>query len=264
MVSRRWMWGVAGAAALLWLARSARAETEAEYLQGPFTPKSPPAAAPKAVPKAAAASVPKAAAPKAAKPPAFGYAAESARTATRLPPEERSARDFLRMVSLQARYETEAARLALQRAEHPGVLSFASDLADYHREADAELLHLMAARGMAPPMMDNAQRKALNRLARLNGARFDREFMEQLGRDRQRDDVERFELAARGVTDPALLDWIDRQLPSLRQQHTSALELASYGRKPRYGIGGPEVRPQPVKARRGNGGTGAAGGQRVE
>jgi len=247
------MWGVAGAAALLWLARSARAETEAEYLQGPFTPKSPPAGA-KAVPKASAASAPKAAAarPK-PRPAAFAYAAESAGTATRLPPEERSAREFLRMVSLQARYETEAARLALQRAEHPGVLSFASDLLDYHKEADAELLHLLAARGMAPPMMDTAQRKALNRLGRLKGPRFDREFVEQVERDRRRDDVQRFETAAKGVTDPALLDWIDRQLPSLRQQHTSAVELASYGRKPRYGIGGPEVRPQPVKARRGSG-----------
>ena len=248
------MWGVAGAAALLWLARSARAETEAEYLQGPFTPKSPPAGA-KAVPKASAASAPKAAAaakPK-PRPAAFAYAAESAGTATRLPPEERSAREFLRMVSLQARYETEAARLALQRAEHPGVLSFASDLLDYHKEADAELLHLLAARGMAPPMMDTAQRKALNRLARLKGPRFDREFVEQVERDRRRDDVQRFETAAKGVTDPALLDWIDRQLPSLRQQHSSAVELASYGRKPRYGIGGPEVRPQPVKARRGSG-----------
>ncbi len=254
MVSRRWMWGVAGAAALLWLARSARAETEAEYLQGPFTPKSPPAGA-KAAPKASVATAPKTAA-RPAKPATFGYAAESARTATRLPPEERQARDFLRMASLQARYETEAARLALQRAEHPGVLSFASDLLEYHKEADAELLHLLAARGMAPPMMDTAQRKALNKLARLNGARFDREFAEQVGRARQRDDVERFEMAAKGVTDPALLDWIDRQLPSLRQQHTSAVELASYGRKPRYGIGGPEVRPQPVKARR-SGGTGS-------
>lgn len=255
MVSRRWMWGVAGAAALLWLARSARAETEAEYLQGPFKPKTPPANAPaaRAVPKAPAASAPKAAAAK-PKPAAFAYAAESAGTATRLPPEERQARDFLRTVSLQARYETEAARLALQRAEHPGVLVYASDLLDHRREADAELLHLLAARGMAPPMMDNAQRKALNRLARLNGARFDREFVEQVGRDRQRDDVQRYEMAAKGITDPALLDWIDRQLPSLRQQHTSAVELASYGRKPRYGIGGPEVRPQPVKAPRSSGG----------
>lgn len=249
MVSRRWMWGVAGAAALLWLARAARAETEADYLQGPYTPKPPgagaPAPAPRAVPKTSAAA-PKPA-PKAARAAVPGYAAESARTASRLPPDERHARDFLRVVSLQARFETEAARLALQRAEHPGVLAFASELLEYHQAANAELLHLLAARGMAPAMMDNAQRKALNRLSRLNGARFDREFMERMGRDRQRDDVQHFEKAAKGVTDPALLDWIDRQLPSLRQQHTSAVELASYGRKPRFGIGGPEVRPQAVR-----------------
>jgi predicted outer membrane protein len=258
LVSRRWIWGVAGAAAVLWLARAARAETEAEYLQGPFTPKPPgqgaPAPAPRAAAKTSSASAPKPAA-RPARAAVPGYAAESARTATRLPPDERHARDFLRVVSLQARFETEAARLAMQRAEHPGVLAFAGELLDYHQAADAELLHLLAARGMAPPMMDNAQRKVLNRLARLNGARFDREFMDRVGRDRQRDDVQRFEKAAKGVTDPALLDWIDRQLPSLRAQHTSAVELASSGRKPRFGIGGPEVRPLPVRRTSGGGGS---------
>ena len=263
MVSRRWIWGVAGAAAVLWLTRAARAETEAEYLQGPFTPRRPPGVAPappvKPVPNASAAAATKPAA-KPARPAAFGYAAESARTATRLPPDERHARDFLRVASMQARFETEAARLALQRAEHVGVLAFASELLEYHQAANPELLHLLAARGMAPSMLDNAQRKALNRLARLSGARFDREFMERVGRDRQREDVERFEKAAKGVTDPALLDWIDRQLPSLRAQHTSAVALASWegerreARKPRFGIGGPEVRPQPVR-RTGGGGS---------
>lgn len=249
------MWGVAGAVAVLWLARSARAETEADYLQGPFTPKSPPGIAP--IPAPAPRALPKASAPKPAtaakpRPAAFGYAAESARTATRLPPEERQAREFLRLASLHARFETEAARLALQRAEHAGVLAFAHDLLAYYEAGNPELLHLLAARGMAPAMMDNVQRKALNRLARLKGTRFEREFLEQVGRDRQREDIQVFEKAAKGVTDPAVLDWIDRQLPSLRQQHSSAVELASWdarrdGRKPRYGIGGPEVRPQPVR-----------------
>ncbi|WP_167772537.1 DUF4142 domain-containing protein [Ramlibacter henchirensis] len=235
MVSRRWIWVAAGAAAALWFARAARAETEAEYLQGPHTARTQaPAAEKLPQPKAAAGQPAKPApgaiaktAPKPGRISASGYAADSARTATRLPPEERHARDFLRAAALHARFEVDASRLALARAENPGVRGFASDLLLYHEAADAELLHLLAARGMAPPMMENKQRKTLNRLAKLTGAKFDREFVAGVGRDRQREDVQRFEKAALGVADPVLRDWIDRQLPSLREQHSSATRLAS-------------------------------------
>jgi putative membrane protein len=225
------MWALAALAACVSLAR---AETEADYFQGPYNPKSSPAAnpvvkgSPKAAPRVSAAG------PALAKPKRLvtynGYAAESARTATRMPADERQARDFLRKAALSARFETEAARLAQQRADSPAVREFAEELLQYHGAANAELVHLLAARGMAPPMMDNTQRKTLNRLGKLSGSRFDREFTAQLGRERQRADVRQYEKAVAGVSDPVLRAWIDRQLPSLRQQHTSAsrLKLASW------------------------------------
>ena len=37
---------------------------------------------------------------------------------------------------------------------------------------------MLRTRGMAPPMLSNEQRKALNRLAKVQGTKFDREWME--------------------------------------------------------------------------------------
>jgi putative membrane protein len=210
LLSRRWMGVAALAVAALWLARAARAETEVEYLQGP------------AAPKAAGASEPRRA-------PFNGYASESARTATRLSAEEKLARDFLRQAAQQARFETEAARLATQRAQAPGILAFAADMLDHHVGANPELLRLLSARGMAPPMLENAQRKALNKLGKLQGTKFDREFAALFGRQRQREEVAQFEKAAPAVADPALRAWIDRQLPALREQHVSAAMLVPVG-----------------------------------
>lgn len=208
MVARRWMYVGAGALLVLWLSRGARAGMEPVSAPG----TSPPTVEPRADPAAA-------------KRPFIGYAAESARTATRLPTDEREARHFLRSAAAAARFEAEASRLAATRAQSAPVRDFAGDLFQYQEGAQLDLLHLLHARGMAPPMMDNAQRKALGRLARLSGARFDREYVELLGLRHQRQEVRYYERAVLGITDPALRSWIDRQLPSLRDQESAAARL---------------------------------------
>lgn len=191
------MWGLAVALVGLWAARAAQAQVEVE-------------AAP--MPKRTAFT---------------GYAAESARTATRLPSDERAAREFLRAAAQQARYESEAARLAPSRAQGLAVLSYASDLVEHHAAAETELLHLLQGRGMAPPMLENAQRKALNRLARLKGSKFDREFAGLVGKERRAGEIDAFEKAGLGASDPMLRAWIDRQLPALRQQQLDAARLGA-------------------------------------
>jgi predicted outer membrane protein len=229
VVSRRWVFGTAVAVGLLLVVRSVRAQDPAQA-NGPLlnAPNKTPDAA-SATPNArAAASAPRTAAaqvaaPKPAAPRAWsGFAAESARTATRLPPAERQARAFLRAAAMDARLEAEASRLAQARSQAPGVLAFSDNLLDYRETADPGLQHLLHARGMALPMMDNTQRKALNRLAKLKGPRFDRMYVELVGPERQRVAVQEYEKALAVVADPVLKGWIERQLPLLRQQHDEA------------------------------------------
>jgi predicted outer membrane protein len=247
VVSRRWIWGAAVAVGVLWVARGARAQDPAQaggpLLNTPTGPGNvePPAklkvapssAATTAVPgppKTAALPRPAASGPVAAPQRAWnGFAAESARTATRLPQAERETRGFLRAAAMTARLETEASRLAQARGHAPGVLAFSDNVLENRESADPELLHLLHSRGMALPMMDNAQRKALNRLAKLQGARFDKQYAELVGPDQQRVAVQAYEKALVSVSDPAVRAWIERQVVVLRQQQDDAVRHLAGG-----------------------------------
>jgi putative membrane protein len=150
--------------------------------------------------------------------PVIAYAPEAAASASRLPPEERAARVFLRSVALAATIETEASRMAVVRGNAPAVRSFAIDLLEAHQAAEPALLRLLHAREMAPPLMDIGQRKALQRLAKASGAKFDREYLDLVLPRQARDEVEQYERALQVITDPVLRAWIERQLPLLREQ----------------------------------------------
>lgn len=247
MVSRRWMWVAAGVAAgaLLgarWAHAGGRAEEDRPgnrpddmQLPAPAPAGARPAAAPKVVRRAAPA----------------GYAAEAAQSSTRLPTEERATRAFLRSAAVAARVEADASRLALARAQDPAVRGYAEELTRYRAEADLELLRLLHDRAMAPPMLESAQRKALNRLAKLEGAKFDRAYMELVSVRQQQAEVQQYQRAAQAIADPAVKAWVERQLPALREQQAGAQRL---GGKP-----GPV--PKPVRLTRATGsGSGSRGG----
>lgn len=251
MVSRRWMWVAGLAAGALLGARVAHAGGRAEEDRPGHRPadmETAPAAVP-AVTKAAAAAAtsPRPAVRRA--PAVAGYAAEAARSSSRLPPDERAARAFLRTAAIAARIENDASRLASTRAQDDAVRDYASDLLRYHESADLELLRLLHGRDMAPPMLETAQRKALAHLGKLEGAKFDRAYVELVSVRRQRSDVQQFERAAAGVTDPALKAWIERQLPALREQQAGAQRLSG-GRPARTAQQANRLRLTPTMASR--------------
>ena len=135
-------------------------------------------------------------------------------------------RRFLKDAAAASRFEAEAARLALARSNDPGVRSFAATLINHHQLAGNELLHMQHMHGMAPPMLANDQRKTLNRLAKLQGAKFDHEFLAEVGLRYQQADVEYFEKARLAAGEPMLKAWIGRNLPTLRYHLATAERLA--------------------------------------
>jgi predicted outer membrane protein len=188
-------------------AAPARAEREAEYLSAP-QPVNPPKA-------------------KAVEPTRAGmFAAASAATARKMTVQQREERHFLKDAAAASRFEGEAARLALSRSNDAGVRSFAATLINHHASAGPTLQHLLHGRGMAAPMLTNDQRKTLNRLAKLAGPKFDREFMEEVGMKVQQEDLLLYERAAQAAGDPALKAWIGRTLPTLRYHLATAERLA--------------------------------------
>jgi hypothetical protein len=119
--------------------------------------------------------------------------------------------------------------MALGKSSDPNVRTLAATLVNQQQAAQATLHQMLHARSMAPPMLANEQHKVLNRLARLRGAAFDREWMEAIALRSQRDDIEAFEKAAGTLHDAQVRGWVVRTLPSLRWQLASAERAVSSG-----------------------------------
>jgi predicted outer membrane protein len=160
--------------------------------------------------------------PKAALPRPVFFAAAAAVNVKPVSVEQREERRFLKDAVAASRFQSEAARIALSKSNDASVRSFAATLINHHAAATTTLQHMLHVRAMAPPMLDTAQRKTLNRLAKLNGRKFDREFMEEVALKHQLMDLEQYEKAGLVVRDPALKAWIANTLPTLRYHLATA------------------------------------------
>jgi putative membrane protein len=155
------------------------------------------------------------------------FAAASASSAKRMSAEQREERRFLKDAAATSRFETDASRLALARSSDAAVRSFAADLISHHASAGPALQNLLHGRAMAPPMLANDQRKALNRLAKMSGAKFDREYIQEVGLKHGQSELQSYEKAGLVAREPALKAWIERTLPALRSQLAAAERMAS-------------------------------------
>lgn len=174
------------------------------------------------------------------------FAASSAASARPLSTQQRDERRFLKEAAAFERFHADAARLALTRSTAASVRSLANRLLPPQSPGD-ELVRLLHQRALAPPMLANDQRRTLNRLARLQGRRFDREFLLQVALRSQQEEVQDYERAAAATADPALRSWIERNLSPLRERlafadqvaatelrHRDAREAAAMARSPSY------------------------------
>ncbi len=197
---------LAAAAALLWVG-AVRAERGSQNTNPGLGPGSP--------------AKPQSVAPSAGRSPMF--AAGSVANARPLPQEQRDERRFLKDAAAANRFEVDASRLALAKSNDPRVRSFASALINHHVAAGTELQHMLHNRGMAPPMLGNEQRKTLNRLVKISGSKFDREYIHEVAIRHQQEAVQLYERAGLTARDPVLKAWIDRSVPAL-QYHLSTAE----------------------------------------
>ena len=208
---------VMAALSVFGLAGSAWAESESEYLH-------PAPASPARSASERPAEQLRASARPAARPAMFAPVA--AANAKRLSAQQREERRFLKDAAASSRFEAEASRMALGKSSDAGVRSMAATLINHHASVSNELLHMLHGRGMAAPMLANDQRKILNRLAKLHGGKFDREYLEEVALKYQQEDVLFYEKASLVVTEPRLKAWIARTLPTLRYQLETAERIA--------------------------------------
>jgi putative membrane protein len=133
---------------------------------------------------------------------------------------------FVYEAAALARGSLDAARLAEQRAVNSEVRVFAARLATEDAALLDELTAFAKSRGIELPDAPNAERRnALEALGRLAGDAFDRQFVQQIGREDHQALIDFYDFAAGTVTDADLKDWIVRTLPRLRERLAAALQL---------------------------------------
>ena len=71
-------------------------------------------------------------------------------------------------------------------------------------------------------MLTNPQRKTLNRLAKLQGPKFDREYLRTVAIDDRRETGRMLDRASREVKDPQLRTWIGNYRPTVQADLATA------------------------------------------
>ena len=91
-----------------------------------------------------------------------------------------------------------------------------------HARAGAELKAIAQRKGIQlPANVDSRQRSELDKLAKLSGAAFDKEYMSAMVKDHETD-VQDFETQAKQGRDPDIKAFANKTLPVLKQH----LEMA--------------------------------------
>lgn len=150
------------------------------------------------------------------------YAPGAAANAHRSSPTQLLERRFLQIATANLRFQSDASRLVQSRTNNPAVRDLANTLLARQQTAQPELLRLLHQRGMAPPMPTNQHSKLLRQLAKLNGAKFDRLYVDEVVLRSCQVDIANYEKVAAQAGDPVLKAWIDRQLPALRFHYAKA------------------------------------------
>lgn len=138
-------------------------------------------------------------------------------------------RKFIEDAAKGGMFEVESGQLAQQKASDPAVKEFASRLVQDHTKAGDELKQIAQAKGVTLPDKEKGgERHEMNKLDKLSGAAFDREFAQRSVKDHEKD-IKEFEKAASKVKDSELKAWAEKQLPVLREHLAMAQKLPESG-----------------------------------
>jgi putative membrane protein len=142
-------------------------------------------------------------------------------------PTKRSDSNFVSTVAMDGMAEVELGRLAIQKAKSPEVKQFAQKMVADHSKANVELKQLASNKDVTLPAEPNAQQKAdKDRLSKLSGAEFDREYMALMATAHNKA-VAAFEDEARDGRETDVKAWASKILPTLREHQTLAKQIAA-------------------------------------
>lgn len=122
--------------------------------------------------------------------------------------------------------EVELGRLAAQKAADPSVREFGQRMVADHTKAGAELKALATRKGLqVPTEMNSDQKSEMDKLSKLSGSEFDKEYMSAMVKDHE-DDVKAFETQSKDGNDADVKAFAAKTLPTL-QEHLQMARSAA-------------------------------------
>jgi len=134
---------------------------------------------------------------------------------------------FLRMAAQGGMAEVKLGQLAVEKAASPDVKSFGQRMVDDHGKANERLKALASAKGVTLPTGMSPEQKAMDdKLAKLSGADFDREYMKGMLADHKKD-VAEFEKESSRAKDAEVKTFASTTLPTLKEHLKMAEEISA-------------------------------------
>jgi putative membrane protein len=134
-------------------------------------------------------------------------------------------REFMAEAAPGGMMEVELGRLAATKGQSTDVKRFGQRMVDDHSKANAELKQLAARKGVTLPAdLKDEQKQERDRLSKLSGAEFDKEYMKLMVDDHDKD-VEAFQDEAEDGGDADVKAFASKTLPTLKEHQSMAKEI---------------------------------------
>jgi putative membrane protein len=151
---------------------------------------------------------------------ATGSTAMGSNNATAKAPADsvsRGDRKFMEKAAQGGMAEVQLGKLAAEKASSDQVKKFAQQMVDDHSKANEQLKQIATTKGVnLPTEPDRSHQREMERLSKLSGADFDREYMKHMVSDHKKD-VSEFKSEAGKAKDADLKQFAASTLPTLEQ-----------------------------------------------
>ena len=169
-----------------------------------------------------AASVTKATPPSSSQSKATPSSSQSAMSSTKLSSSDRK---FIEEAAQGGMAEVQLGKLAADKASSADVKKFGQKMVDDHSKADDQLKQLATSKGVTlPTSLDKSSQREMDKLSKLSGADFDREYMKTMVSDHKKD-VSEFKSEASKAKDPEVKQFASSTLPTL-EDHLNLAQSA--------------------------------------
>jgi putative membrane protein len=133
---------------------------------------------------------------------------------------------FVKDAAMGGLMEVQLGKLAKDKASNEKVKEFGSRMEQDHGKANSELMKIASEKGInLPSEVDRAHKSKIDKLSKLSGNEFDRQYMQGMVGD-HRSDIKKFQNQSQKGKDPALREFATKTLPTLKE-HLKLAEAAA-------------------------------------